>query len=157
MFLSVNGVSHAHLQELLRFLGGVGDFARWNAHQPRWSKINGLREAENLKRTCLFCWVRNRARYSDSEWHALFDCPTCSAPRKRFRLAVQSFPSAMIVQPQTVRRRRIAIVSDLATFMEQCRKDERMVGELTRFVVDSMKCRQQAFRKLSVRDIFPTV
>ena len=88
---------------------------------------------------------------------ALFDCPTCSAPRKRFRLAVQSFPSAVIFQPQTVRRRRIAIVSDLATLVEQCRKGEPMVEELARFVVDSMKCRQQAFRKLSVREIFPTV
>ena len=70
---------------------------------------------------------------------------------------MQSFPSEVTFQPQTVRRRRTAIVSDLAILVEQCRKDERMVGELARFVVDSMKCRQQAFRKLSVRDIFPTV
>ena len=35
-----------------------------------------------------FCWVHAKHRIVDSEWHAFFACPTCSGPRRRFRLAL---------------------------------------------------------------------
>ena len=73
---------------LIRFLGGMGDFGRVNAHRPRWSSFPGLRESNTHKRACLFCWARSRKLIEDSGWHSVFSCPVGSACRKRFQLAL---------------------------------------------------------------------
>ena len=158
--MSARSATHTHLQTLLRFLGGMADFARVNSHNPRWNAIPGLRESGVLKRCCLFCWVRKGVKTYDSEWHTCFSCPISKNPRNRFRLALRSFP---INKFNSIRRKlatsqleRKTVSTDLATLVIKCRKDERLVCELARFVVDSIACRQRAFRKLSVRDIFPT-
>ena len=49
----VNSISHVALQTMLRFLGGMTDFARVNAHKPRWSSLPGLRESD--QQPCFFC------------------------------------------------------------------------------------------------------
>ena len=52
---------------LIRFLSGMGDFARGNAHRPCWSSFPGLRESNTHKRACLFCWTQSRKLLEDSE------------------------------------------------------------------------------------------
>ena len=73
---------------LIRFLSGMGDFGRVNAHRPRWSSFPGLRESNTHKRACLFCWAQSRKLIEDSEWHSVFSCPVGSACRQRFQLAL---------------------------------------------------------------------
>ena len=157
IFPDIDAISHEHLQTLLRFLSGMADFARWNAHESRWKKFPGLRGVLELKRTCLFCKVRG-VKVFDTEWHTLFDCPTCSAQRNRFRLALRSKPLPVVSRLlQSTKLKRTATVTDLATLVVHCRKDEHLICDLARFVVDSLTSRQLAFRKLSVRDILPPV
>ena len=43
--------------------------------------------------------------------------------------------------------------ADLVNLVIRCRKENLLVEELARFVVDVIACRQRAFRKLSVRDV----
>ena len=52
---------------LTRFLSGMGDFERVNAHRPRWRSFPGLRESNTHKRACLFCWTQSRKLLEDSE------------------------------------------------------------------------------------------
>ena len=153
----VNSISHVALQTMLRFLGGMTDFARVNAHKPRWSSLPGLRESD-IKRCCLFCWMKRGVKVLDTEWHCIFDCPVNLAPRRHFRLALQinKVNSRKVKFQSADVRQRIAIASDLAVLVANCRSDEQLVRDLARFVVDSIACRQRAFRKLSVRDVFPT-
>ena len=91
IFPTLNTLGHEHLQTFLRFLNGMADFARVNAHEPRWTAFPGLRESA-LKRACLFCHKAGKQRSTDTEWHALFQCVECRKPRNRFRLALRSFP-----------------------------------------------------------------
>ena len=154
IFPSLSNINHDHMQTLLRFLNGMADFARWNSHESRWLKFPGLRDSE-LKRTCLLCKVNSGETHLDTEWHALFECPTCRGPRNQFRLALRSHPE--LVTFPILKRTREPTVSDLANLVIRCRKDERLICDLARFVVDSLSCRQQAFRKLSVRDVLPPV
>ena len=88
-------VGIASFRCLIKFLSGMGDFGRVNAHQPRWKCLPGLRESDNHKRACLFCWKQSRNIFEDSEWHCVFSCPIGNACRKRCQLAfsnIQSLP-----------------------------------------------------------------
>ena len=155
IFPCVPSIGHDMLQKLLRFLSGMTDFARVNAHNTRWNSLPGLRESD-LKRVCLFCWTRDKRKFRDSEWHSVFDCKLCSAPRNRFRLALRSFPQLRITFYNAAHRRRgITIADDLAVLVTQIRSEERLVCDFARFVADILSTRQRAFRKLSVRDAFP--
>ena len=132
----------------------VYDFARVNSHNPRWNAIPGLHESGVLKRCCLFCWVRKGVKTYDSEWHTCFSCPISKNPRNRFRLALRSQGTSFRLLNSTARA-RIPICHDLVALVLHCRSDERRVLALAQFVVDSLSSRQRAFRKLSVRDVFP--
>ena len=50
---------------------------------------------------------------------------------------------------------RIPLSCDLVRLVILCRKDYRLVDELARFCVEALSCRQRAFKKLTVRDLFP--
>ena len=50
---------------------------------------------------------------------------------------------------------RIPLSCDLVRLVILCRKDYRLVDELARFCVEVLSCRQRAFKKLTVRDLFP--
>ena len=134
---------------------GPGAGALRDKHKSRWKAFPGLRDSD-VKEACLFCWKTRRLKFWDSEWHAIFDCPTCRTPRQRFQLALRASPNKVVLKPLK-QRNRLTISSDLASLVLKCRSDEQLVCDLARFVVDSLSCRQQAFRKLDVRDIFPTV
>ena len=145
---------------MLRVFSGMGDFARVNAHRPRWQSLPGIRDFEHGNRICLFCWVHAKHRIVDSEWHAFFACPTCSGPRRRFRLALSdACRRAEIVEtPLAIfdeQQWRIPLSCDLVRLVILCRKDYRLVDELARFCVEVLSCRQRAFKKLTVRDLFP--
>ena len=155
IFPTLNKINHSHMQTLIRFLSGMADFARWNSHESRWSRFPGLRDSE-LKRCCLFCKAKHGRLHVDTEWHCVFNCSVSLRPRNRFRLALRSAPVQVAFQLLLSGRKRIGTVSDLAELVIKCRMNERLVCDLARFVVDSLSCRQQAFRKLSVRDILPT-
>ena len=133
---------------------GMADFARVNAHRPRWSAFPGLRESE-LKRFCLSCWVKDKRKCIDTEWHAVFDCKVCSAPRNRFRLAFRSLPQGAVTFQSSHTRGRITLAADLALLVTQIRTNEGLVNDFARFVVDINSCRQRAFKKMSVRDLLP--
>ena len=145
---------------MLRVFSGMGDFARVNAHRPRWQSLPGIRDFEHGNRICLFCWVHAKHRIVDSEWHAFFACPTCNGPRRRFRLALSDAcrradivetPLAIFDEQQW----RIPLSCDLVRLVILCRKDYRLVDELARFCVEALSCRQRAFMELIVRDLFP--
>ena len=147
---------------LLRFLGGMEDFGRVNAHQPRWASFPGLRDSDTHKRACLFCWAQSRKVFEDSEWHSVFSCPIGNACRKRFLLALsnsKSLPensdSPVEILNLPSKYMRLPISSDLARLVIFCRSNGQLAGELARFVVELMFCREKAFAKLTVRDLFP--
>ena len=105
----------------------MGDFARVSAHRPRWQTLPGIRDFEHGNRICLFCWVHAKHRIVDSEWHAFFACPTCSGPRRRFRLALSDAcrradivetPLAIFDEQQW----RIPLSCDLVRLVILCRK-----------------------------------
>ena len=140
----------------------MGDFARVNAHRPRWNKYPGLRESDTLKRACLFCWTQSRVLHEDSEWHSVFSCPIGNACRQRFKLAlsdvqnsVESSESPIEILETPSKYLRLPISSDLARLITFCRSEGRLAGELARFVVDLEASRKRAFAKLTVRDLFP--
>ena len=72
IFPSPLSIGHDLLQGMLRFLSGMSDFARVNAHQPRWGSLPGIRESDK-KVCCLYCWKRDKLRIRDSEWHSVVD------------------------------------------------------------------------------------
>ena len=149
-------------RKLFRFLSGMGDFGRVNAHRPRWKTFPGLRESDTHKRTCLFCWTQSWVLHEDSEWHSVFSCPVGNACRLRFKLALSDFqssaensesPTDILEIPSKCLR--LPTSSDLARLINFCRSDGRLAGELARFVVDLDASRKRAFAKLTVRDLFP--
>ena len=50
---------------------------------------------------------------------------------------------------------RIPLSCDLVRLVILCRTDAKLVDELARFCVEVLSCRQRAFKKLTVRDVFP--
>ena len=61
-------------------LAGLEDFARVNAHNMPRKFVLGLSN-ERFSRCCLGCLAQNGKRFLDSEWRALFDCPSHAAAR----------------------------------------------------------------------------
>ena len=86
-------VGIASFRCLIKFLNGMGDFGRVNAHQPRWKSLPGLRESDTHKRACLFCWKRSRKLLEESEWHCVFSCLVGNVCRKRFQLVLSNIQS----------------------------------------------------------------
>ena len=60
IFISTPTIGIDSCRRLIRFVSGMGDFGRVNAHRPRWKTFPGLRESETHKRACLFCWMQSQ-------------------------------------------------------------------------------------------------
>ena len=147
---------------LIRFLSGMGDFARVNAHRPRWSSFPGLRESNTHKRACLFCWTQSRTVLEDSEWHYVFSCPIGNACRQRFKLALSDCRSISesTENPKEVleipsKCFRLPTSTDLARLIILCRSESQIASEFARFTVGLPGSRKRSFAKLTVRDLFP--
>jgi hypothetical protein len=72
-------VSTNMFRTLLRFLAGLEDFARINAHYARRDKHPVLSNPV-FKRSCLSCLLRRDINIIDSEWHCrmpLYSRPPC--------------------------------------------------------------------------------
>ena len=67
LFCTKPSVSARSFRRLLRFAAGLEDFARTNAHQPQRRRIFPELGQEDLKRSCLFCFVNLKQTVLDSE------------------------------------------------------------------------------------------
>jgi hypothetical protein len=123
---------------LLRFLAGLEDFARVNAHYSRREAHPSLAHP-NFKRSCLSCCVRRNTNVLDSEWHTLFDCPATAAPRALFNHAfpIERFSSA----PH--------LVSGIVALTIASGDNVNLTNEFSRWVVGALACRRREFRALS--------
>ena len=89
IFCSKPSVSTRTFRRLLRFVAGLEDFARTNAHQPERRLAFPELAQEELKRSCLFCFVNLKHTFLGSEWHNFSTCPACEEPRHIF---LDTFP-----------------------------------------------------------------
>ena len=84
IFCSKPSVSARAFRRLLRFVAGLEDYARINALQPERRLAFPELAQEDLKRSCLFCFVNLKHTCLDSEWHSFFTCPASEEPRHIF-------------------------------------------------------------------------
>ena len=130
---SINAV-HA----LVRTFAGVEDFARVNAHHFRRMHIVGLAN-ERFSRCCLTCLTHTGKRVLDSEWHALFDCPSHEAARGRFVLATKfSFDNETE-----------STAKDLSRIVTYTRNSASWMGELAKFLLNIRPTRRHNHRHLT--------
>ena len=156
-------------QRLLRFLAGMEDFARVNAHHKRKTThakfIKRFADAPNVerKRSCMFCRCAPRdwgsslpigrfppKTYFDSEWHAVFYCPFLHTARRKFKLALAASGHNITFRdnwgPARVAEEG---AQELADLIIQCRLDRDLVGALAHFIGDIMMQRKDLFRRFS--------
>jgi hypothetical protein len=134
------GVSTAAIRTLLRFLAGLADFARCNAHFKRKTSHRIFLTDDKFKRLCLSCLVRRKVEIIDSEWHALFECPLNSAPRALFSYA---YPLHHFGFPET------CALDCLVALVQQSHTDERLTDDFAHWVVGTLACRRREFKALS--------
>ena len=134
------GVSTSAIRTLLRFLAGLEDFARCNAHFKRKHSHRILLTDDKYKRLCLSCLVRRKVEIIDSEWHALFECPLNDAPRALFSYA---HPLNHFGFPE------INALDCLVALVLQSHTDERLTDDLALWVVGTLACRRREFKALS--------
>jgi len=134
------GVSTAAIRTLLRFLAGLADFARCNAHFKRKKSHRIFLIEDRFRRLCLSCLVRRKVEVLDSEWHALFECPLNQAPRALFSYAHPlhqfGFPEANALDC-------------LIALVLQSHTDERLTDDFALWVVGTIACRRQEFTALA--------
>ena len=168
LFCTKPSVSARSFRRLLRFVAGLEDFARTNAHQPQRRRIFPELGQEDLKRSCLFCFVNLKHTVLDSEWHSFFSCPACEEPRQIF---IDTFPrfhnlfypgyeteepfsDFIEASPQqsldqsTLPNYKLQI-SRLAKIIHEARFNRYLTNELSRFVINIHVCRRRVFRSLS--------
>ena len=168
LFCTKPSVSARSFRRLLRFAAGLEDFARTNAHQPQRRRIFPELGQEDLKRSCLFCFVNLKQTVLDSEWHSFFDCPACEEPRHIF---IDTFPrfhnlfypgyeteepfsDFIEASPQqsldqsTLPNYKLQIAR-LAKIIHEARFNRYLTNELSRFVINIHVCRRRVFRSLS--------
>ena len=138
IFRTKPSVSTVAFRSLLRFLAGLEDFARVNAHYPRRVQFPVLAE-ERFKRHCLYCLINRNIFVLDSEWHALFNCPSCAAPRALF---THIFP----VTSEDSEDSRLRL---LATLVVSAGANVQLTNELARLVVGVLTCRRRALKALA--------
>ena len=130
-------VSTNMFRTLLRFLAGLEDFARINAHYARRDKYPVLSNPV-FKRSCLSCLLRRNINITDSEWHCLFECPCTAGPRALFNhvFAIERFSSS----PHSV----LGIVALTIAAGDNI----NLTNEFARWVVGSLACRKREFSAL---------
>ena len=138
IFRTKPSVSTVAFRSLFRFLAGLEDFARVNAHYPRRRLFPVLAD-DRFKRHCLYCIIRAGKFILDSEWHALFECPCCDAPRSLFSYKY-SIPNDVAGDSG---------LNFLVTLVISAGKDVHLTNELARLVVGVISCRRRAFKSLA--------
>jgi hypothetical protein len=141
IFRAKSSVGTGSFRNFLRFVCGVEDFARVNAHYKR-REIHPILDREDCKRACLSCLVRRNSIVLDSEWHALLECPLTKAPRTLFSHA---FPMFLAQHDHN---------DSLSTFVALiilAADNSKLVDEFVRWVGGIRMCRRREFRALSTR------
>ena len=123
---------------LVRTFVGVGDFARVNAHHSRRRYIPGLAN-ERFSWCCLACLILTGKRALDSEWHALFDCPSHDAARGRFVLATK-FSQNNATE---------STVTDMSRIVTYTKHSASRLGELAKFLLNIRTTRRRDHRHLT--------
>ena len=123
---------------LVRTFAGVEDFARVNAHYMRRRFIPVLRN-ERFSRCCLTCLTQTGKLILDSEWHALYDCPSHDAARCRFALATK-FSRNSDVESNP---------ADINTIVAFAGKNAGLLGELAKFLLNIRMTRRRDHRRLT--------
>jgi exonuclease III len=123
-------------RRFLRFLCGVEDFARVNAHYTR-REAHPILTREDCKRACLSCLVRRGCIVLDSEWHSLFECPLTEAPRKLFS---HRFPFDSVPVTDPFRSYILLVVS------ASC--NSKLIDEFAIWVGGVLAIRRREFRAL---------
>ncbi len=132
-------VSTASIRTLLRFLAGLADFARCNAHFKRKNSHGILLSEDKFKRLCLSCLVRRKVEVLDTEWHALFECPLNMGPRALFSYA---YPLQQFGFPEA------SALDCLVALVLQSHTDERLTDDFALWVVGTLACRRREFSAL---------
>ena len=122
----------------MRTLAGVEDFPRVNAHYMRRIFVLGLSN-ERFSRCCLACFAKNRKRVLDSEWHALFDCPSHVDVRGRFALATK-------FSRDSDAKSTVADLCKIVTYSKHCAS---RLGELAEFLLNIRMTRRRDHRHLT--------
>ena len=94
---------------------------------------------ERFSRCCLSCFAKNGKRVLDSEWHALFDCPSHAAARGRFTLAMKFFRDSDAEST-------VADLCKIVTYTKHCAS---RLGELAKFLLNIRTTRRRDHRHLT--------
>ena len=123
-------VGTTSFRRLLRFLCGLEDFARINAHFRR-REAHPLLSRDDCKRACLSCLVRRNRIVLDSEW------PLSVAPRNLFSHAFPLIP----VQATDSFRSYISLIVSAS-------ENSQLLNEFALWVGGILMCRRREFRAL---------
>ena len=150
IFSTKHSVSVRSFRRLLRFAAGLEDYARTSGHYPRRHIFPELAR-EDLKRTCLFCYVHCNHKILDSEWHSFFSCPACENPRHIFCKAFPRFYDLFFPQHDPLHETAGPTqdqITSLANIIYEARFSRNLTNELARFVSGIHACRQREFSSL---------
>ena len=94
---------------------------------------------ERFSRCCLACFTTSGKRILDSEWHALFECPSHNAARARFALATKFAKD----------NDSESTASDLSLIVTYTRNSASWSGELAKFSLNIRMTRRREHRHLT--------
>ena len=137
-FLEKTTTSINAVRALVRTFAGVEDFARVNAHYMRRRHVLGLAN-DRFSRCCLACLTNIGKRVLDSEWHAVFDCPSHASARCRFALAT-NFSLGNEIE---------STAQDLSYIVTHTRHNASWSGELAKFLLNIRTTRRREHRHLT--------
>ena len=150
IFCTKPSVSARSFRRLLRFAAGLEDYARTSVHYPRRNIFPELAR-EDLKRTCLFCYVHCNHKTLDSEWHSFFSCPACENPRHIFCKTFPRFYDLFFPQHDPLHETAGPTqdqITSLANIIYEARFSRNLTNEWARFVSGIHACRQREFSSL---------
>ena len=110
----------------------------YNSHYMRRKHVLGLAN-DRFNRCCLACLTNIGKRVLDSEWHAVFDCPSHAAARGRFALAT-SFSLNIEIE---------STAQDLRHIVTYTRQNASRLGELAKFLLNIRTTRHREHRHLT--------
>ena len=129
-------------------MAGLEDFARTNAHQPERRLAFPELAQEELKRSCLFCFVNLKHTFLGSERHNFSTCPACEEPRHIFLDTFPRFYNLFFPGFESEGQSMDQITS-LAKIIHEGRFSRYLTNELARCVIGIHVCRRRVFRSLS--------
>ena len=94
---------------------------------------------ERFSRCCLSCLTHTGNRIIDSEWHALFDCPSHAAARGRFAQGTNFARNSGVHSTP----------ADISLIVTYTRESASRLGELAKFLLNIRMTRRRDHRRLT--------